>query len=126
MKRLYLAVLILAGLLAGSLLSAGWVGELTDSCRTRLFEAQALAERGEWAQARAVTQEVAQAWEDREFALYALMHHDEVDEIVLSLETVREYLEAEEAGRYAAANAALMEQLRLLAEMERPSLENVL
>ena len=41
-------------------------------------------------------------------------------------QAVEEYLKLEEMDQYAAANAQLIAQLELLAEMEDPSLENVL
>ena len=48
------------------------------------------------------------------------------DTVLLLFRSVEEYLKLEEMDQYAAANAQLIAQLELLAEMEDPSLENVL
>ena len=65
-------------------------------------------------------------WQERSFWLHALLRHSDTDQVLLLFRSVEEYLKLEEMDQYAAANAQLIAQLELLAEMEDPSLENVL
>ena len=115
MKRLWAAVGILAALLAAALGTGWWVDGLTADYVSRLEQAQAMSERGDWERAAQVTGGVYRNWQERSFWLHALLFR-----------SVEEYLKLEEMDQYAAANAQLIAQLELLAEMEDPSLENVL
>ena len=54
------------------------------------------------------------------------MRHGDTDQILRSFQGVLQYLQLEEMDQYAAANADLASQLRLLSEMEQASLVNIL
>ena len=54
------------------------------------------------------------------------MRHSDTDQILRGFRTVMEYLRLQEPDQYNAANADLITQLELLAEMEQPSVVNVL
>ena len=116
MKRLWAAVSILAALLAAALGTGWWVDGLTADYVSRLEQAQAMSETGG----------VYRNWQERSFWLHALLRHSDTDQVLLLFRSVEEYLKLEEMDQYAAANAQLIAQLELLAEMEDPSLENVL
>lgn len=126
MKRLWAAVGILAVLLAAALGTGWWVDGLTADYVSRLEQAQAMSERGDWERAAQVTGGVYRNWQERSFWLHALLRHSDTDQVLLLFRSVEEYLKLEEMDQYAAANAQLIAQLELLAEMEDPSLENVL
>ena len=126
MKRLWAAVGILAALLAAALGTGWWVDGLTADYVSRLEQAQAMSERGDWERAAQVTGGVYRNWQERSFWLHALLRHSDTDQVLLLFRSVEEYLKLEEMDQYAAANAQLIAQLELLAEMEDPSLENVL
>ena len=54
------------------------------------------------------------------------MRHSDTDQILRSFQCVLQYLDIPELDQYTAANADLVSQIRLLAEMEQASLVNVL
>lgn len=54
------------------------------------------------------------------------MRHSDTDQVLRAFRTVLEYLRLQEPDQYNAANADLMAQLELLAEMEQASVVNVL
>lgn len=126
MKRFCAASAILLILLAASLYSGRTVSQLTSSCIQQLSSAQQLARQDDWEQARSLTQQAFQRWQQRHFALYVLLRHEDTDDILISFRTVEQYLLLEEMDQYAAANITLITQLELLAEMEQVSLENIL
>ena len=126
MKRLWAAVAVLILLLASAILTGRWTQSVTEDLIVQLQSAQELTREDDWEQALEITEQVMQKWQSQNLPLHALLRHTETDEIWLSLQAVIEYLKLQEMDQYAAANAQLVTQLELLAEMERPSLENVL
>ena len=126
MRRLFAAIAILLALLCASLYTSHRLDGMTGSCVQQLKAAQQLANQDDWEQARTITSRVYQTWMDHSFALHALLRHNDTDQILLSFRAVDQYLLLEEMDQYAAANAALITQLQLRAEMERPTVENVL
>ncbi len=126
MRRLWISVGLLLLLLGGSLFNAWYAKELTDTMGEQLRLAQQMTETGRWEQALALTQEVYNQWESRHFYLHSTMRHSDTDQILRGFRTVMEYLRLQEPDQYNAANADLITQLELLAEMEQPSVVNVL
>lgn len=126
MKRLSLACGLLAALLALSLLNGWKAGQFTSWAAQQLEQAQQLAQEDHWDQAGALTEQVFQRWQDHRFYFHAVMRHQDTDQILRAFHQVRQYITLEEMDQYAAANADLAVQLRLLGEMESAALENVL
>lgn len=126
MKRLLCAFIILYFLLTVSLVSGRQVKALSDQLILQLETAQKLADRQDWEQARRLSAQAFQTWENRSFFLHTRLQHNDLDQILLSFHSIEEYLNLEEMDQYAAANAQLTAQLALLAEMELATLENVL
>lgn len=126
MRRLWISVGLLLLLLGGSLFNAWYAKELTDAMGEQLRLAQQMTETGRWEQALALTQKVYDQWESRHFYLHSTMRHSDTDQILRGFRTVIEYLRLQEPDQYNAANADLITQLELLAEMEQPSVVNVL
>ena len=126
MKRLYIAAALLALLLGLSLVN-GWYSErLTGEMREQLRQAQRLAEEEDWGRAEAVTRQVYEDWQNRHFYFHTTMRHSDTDQVLRGFLTVLEYVRLQEPDQYNAANADLMAQLELLAEMEQASVVNVL
>ena len=126
MKRLYIAAALLALLLGLSLVN-GWYSErLTGEMREQLRQAQRLAEEEDWGRAEAVTRQVYEDWQSRHFYFHTTMRHSDTDQVLRGFRTVLEYVRLQEPDQYNAANADLITQLELLAEMEQPSVANVL
>ena len=126
MKRLWISVGLLLLLLGGSLLNAWYAERLTDGMEERLRLSQALARQDRWEEALSVTREVYDQWQSLHFYLHSTMRHSDTDQILRGFRTVLEYLRLEEPDQYNAANADLLTQLELLAEMEQPSVVTVL
>lgn len=126
MKRLWIAAVLMAVLLAGSLIDAWYVQSLCDSLTGRLEEAQQLARAEQWDRASELTQQVYQDWQSHHFYLHSVLRHSDTDQILRSFRSVLQYLDIQELDQYAAANADLLAQLELLAEMEQASVVNVL
>ena len=126
LRRLWIACALLLSLLAVSLLHGWHVKQITEEVESRLASAQSRAEAGEWETAAALTRDAYRDWERNRAYVYILLQHAEADEILRSFQSVQEYVNLQELDQYAAENADLRAQLRLLAEQEQPSLLNVL
>ena len=113
-------------MLAGSLTNAWYAQSMTEGFNRRLEQAQALAREEEWDRAAKITRAVYEDWQDRHFYLHTVMRHSDTDQILRTFRSVMQYLDLQEMDQYAAANADLMTQLELLAEMEQASFTNVL
>ena len=126
MKRLLATIAILALMLGGSLYNAWFAQSLADSLTVRLEWAQDLARQSQWDQAAHLTRQVYQDWQNHHFYLHTVMRHSDTDQILRSFQCVLQYLDIRELDQYTAANADLVSQIQLLAEMEQASLVNVL
>ena len=126
MKRLYIAAGLLLVLLGASLTNAWYAQSLTGGMTDQLRRAQSLTEQDDWAQAEAVTRQVYEDWQSHHFYFHTLMRHSDTDQVLRAFRQVLEYLPLQEPDQYNAANADLMAQLELLAEMEQASVVNVL
>ena len=73
-----------------------------------------------------LTGQVRADWEAHRLYFHVVARHSDADGIAKGFRAVEEYLALEEADQYNAANADLMAQLALIAEMEQPSWINVL
>ena len=118
MKRLYIAAALLVFLMAVSLTNAWYAQRLTGGMREQLVQAQLSAEQGDWDRAESVTRQAYEDWQGHHFYFHTLM--------LRAFRTVLEYLQLQEPDQYNAANADLMAQLELLAEMEQATVVNVL
>lgn len=126
MLRLWSSTIALCLILILSFATANWCDNLTSSYIQRLEYAQTLTEESHWQEASQITQEVYEHWQSQSFPLYILLRHSDLDKILISFQSVSQYLEQEDQEPYRANNAQLIAQLKLLAEMEQFSLENIL
>lgn len=127
MKRLWMAVFLLAALLSLCLVNAWYSFTLTRQLSEQLNQAQTLVEeQDQWEPARTITQKVYDSWNGNHFYLHVFLRHSDTDEILRTFRQVIQYLDLEELDQYVAANADLVAQLELLSEMEQPSLVNIL
>jgi hypothetical protein len=125
-KRLWISAALLLLLLAGALTNAWYAKNLTDSLAQQLDKAQTLTRQDDWETAQALTEQALERWQDHHFYLHAVLRHSDTDQIFRSFQAVLQYLDLQEMDQYAAANADLIAQLHLLAEMEQASVVNVL
>ena len=126
MKRLYIAAALLILLLGASLTNGWYAQNITGEMCKELRQAQLLAEVEDWSQAESITRQVYEDWQGRHFYFHTLMRHSDTDQVLRAFRQVLEYLRLQEPDQYNAANADLMAQLELLAEMEQATIVNVL
>lgn len=125
MKRLWIALALLAALLCGTLLHTWSLRGFTQGLTDSLDQAQALARADRWEEARSLTEEALQTWRGRDVYLHVLLRHADTDQIYAGFQETLALLESEEYGEYAAANARLITQIELLSEAEQLTLKNV-
>ena len=126
MKRFWTAAALIALLLAASLGNAWYAGQITGAMTRELERARELAGEDRWGEAQTLTRQAYDRWQGHHFYLHTVMRHSDTDQILRSFRSVLEYLALQEPDQYNAANADLIAQLELLAEMEQASLVNVL
>ena len=127
MKRGLLPPLaVLAALLAFSLWNAGHMAQETARFQSQLRQADALAQDENWPQARAVLQESYRDWSRCQTYLHIVTEHSAVDDAEAMYRRAMAFAATEEITEFRAEAADLTDQLRLLAEMERLSLRNIL
>lgn len=126
MKRLWIALALLAAVFAAVLWNSqalvSFTGELTDL----LSQAGVQAGTEDWAGADELTRRAQDQWTAREDYLHIMLRHGDTDEIDTGFQEVLAYLECRDVEEYAAANARLMARLDRLSEAERLTLNNVL
>ena len=127
MKRMLLPpIFVLAALLAFSLWNIRHMEEETDRWREQLQAADRLALSGEWAEALDALWESYDDWSHSQTYLHIVSHHDAVDDAEAMYRRAAAFAAAQEPSELRAELADLNDQLRLLAEMERFSIKNVL
>ena len=86
----------------------------------------ALAQSEDWAGAAAALSESHEDWSGRQPYLRTVSQHSAVDEAESMYRRCQAFAAARELSEFRAELAGLREQLRLLAEMERFSIQNIL
>ena len=116
--------------LAATLAFALWNGAVmtghTDRWRTQLEQADALAQAEEWSQAVEVLTDSYTDWSGKQTYLHIVTEHDAVDDAKAMYRRAMAFAATRELTEFRAELADLRDQLRLLAEMERFSVKNVL
>lgn len=125
MKRLWISLALLIGMLAATLGNAFYIQKLADSVTEQLEAAETMAKRGAWDQADTITQQSFSDWHSHHSYLHIVSRHADTDQILISFHSVLQYLALEEMDQYAAENLDLITKIQLLAEMEQPDLLNV-
>ena len=126
MKRLWLAATLLLFLLSATLSNSWYLSRLVSDFGQVLTQAQTRALDNQWQQARQLTTQVTRHWQEHDFYFHIMLPHRDIDSIHLTFREIEEYLRLEELDQYTAANAKLVAQLGLLAEMEQLNLKNIL
>ena len=126
MRGILTPLALLAALLALSLWNGRRITADTARWQTQLEQADALAGAEDWAGATAALAEGYRDWSRRQTYLHVVSQHSAVDEAEVLYRRCQAYAAAREPSELRAEVAALVERLRLLAEMERFSVQNVL
>lgn len=126
MKRLLIASALLISLLVGTVVNAQVLGALTGELTDLLGQAQLCTRQSRWDDALDRTQTALRIWNRNSFYLHVVTRHGDADQIQQGLATAVQLLERHSGAEYAHVNTELRVQLELLAEMEQPTLSNIL
>lgn len=126
MKRLYIALALMAAVFVAGLFNTFYLGGLSEELSVLLTEAETRGESGDWETALALTQQAEDLWKEHDTYLHITLHHADTDAILLSFQEVTGLLQCREEGEYSAANAVLIGRIGLLYEQEQFSLKNLL
>ena len=117
---------LLAAILAFSLWNSACMTLQTDRWREQLRQADALAQTEDWPGAGKALTASYEDWSDHQTYLHIVSEHDAVDDAEAMYHRCLAFAVTQEVTEFRAELADLRDQLRLLAEMERFSIGNVL
>lgn len=125
-KSLAVPLAVLGVILAFALWNSRCVTAETDRWREQLRQAELLAQAGEWERAAAALSDSYGDWSARQTYLHIVAEHDAIDGAESMYRRAMAFAATEELSEFRAELADLRDQLRLLAEMEKFSIGNVL
>ena len=125
-KSLAVPLAVLGVILAFALWNSRCVTAETDHWREQLRQAELLAQAGEWERAAAALSDSYGDWSARQTYLHIVAEHDAIDGAESMYRRAMAFAATEELSEFRAELADLRDQLRLLAEMEKFSIGNVL
>ena len=117
---------VLAAILAFALWNGAAMTRHTDRWRAQLEQADALAQAEEWSRAVEVLADSYTDWSGKQTYLHLVTEHDAVDDAEAMYRRAMAFAATRESTEFRAELADLRDQLRLLAEMERFNVKNVL
>ena len=127
MKKNFLRpIAVLAAILAFSLWNSHAMTAGTDRWRSQLQQADALMQAENWPDTVAALTKSYEDWSQHQTWLHIVSEHDAVDDAEAMYRRAMAFAAARESSELRAELADLRDQLRLLAEMERFSIKNVL
>lgn len=118
------AVLML--ILAFALWNSSAITGHTQRWREQLVQAEQLAQVNAWESAESVLLESYEDWSGQQVFLHIVSEHDAVDDAEAMYRRAMAFAQEQEPSEFQAEIADLQDQLRLLAEMERFSIKNIL
>jgi len=126
MKSFLPSVLILGGILAFSLWNCAAMTAHTERWSGQLEQVAELAGEEDWSGAETALEESYRDWSSHQTLLHIVERHDSVDDAEAMYRRASAFAKEQEASEFQAELADLRDQLRLLAEMERFSIKNIL
>lgn len=126
MKPYLKPLAVLAAVLAFALWNGAAMTGHTDRWRAQLEQADALAQAEEWSRAVEVLADSYTDWSGKQTYLHIVTEHDAVDDAEAMYRRAMAFAATRESTEFRAELADLRDQLRLLAEMERFNIKNIL
>ena len=117
---------VLAVILAFALWNSAVITGHTQRWRDQLQQAEALALDENWQAAGDALAKSYEDWSERQVFLHIVSEHEAVDDAEAMYRRAMAFAAEQESSEFRAELADLQDQLRLLAEMERFSIGNVL
>ena len=125
-KALLVPIVVLTAVFAFALGNGAAMESHTARWQSQLQQAAALAERGAWAEAEQALAASYADWSAHQTYLHIVMEHAAVDDAESMYRRSMAFAATEEISELRAEVADLIDQLRLLAEMEQFSVQNIL
>ena len=126
MKAYLKPLAVLAAILAFALWNGAAMTAHTDRWRAQVEQADALAQAEDWSRAVEILADSYADWSGKQTYLHIVTEHDAVDDAEAMYRRAKAFAGAREPSEFQAELADLMDQLRLLAEMETGSIRNIL
>ena len=126
MKPYMVPIGVLAVILGFSLWNGFWMERQTSTWQEQLQQVDALAQAENWPQVVENLADSYQDWCGHQTYLHIVLEHDAVDDAEAMYRRAMAFAATEEITEFRAEISDLRDQLRLLAEMERYSIKNVL
>lgn len=126
MKYFFIPAALLALLLGTALWNAAAVDASIAPWCDALSQAQEEAEREDWDAAARTLRETREAWGARQVYFHIVTAHDELEAADALFAAAEVYAAARDVTEFRASVAQLSAQLRVVAEMQRLTLRNVL
>ena len=117
---------VLAILLAFSLGNSVYIRGEVSRWQTQLRQADALAQSKRWEDASSALTDSYRDWQHRQTYLHIVSEHDAINDAEAMYRRAAAFAATEEDSEFRAELADLIDQLRLLSEMEQCSIKNVL
>lgn len=127
MKKGYLPpIAVLTAILAFAVWNSRTMTADTDRWRAQLRQTNVLAQTGDWSGAAGLLVDSYEDWSARQTYLHIVSEHDAVDDAEAMYHRALAFAATQEPSEFQAELSDLQDQLRLLAEMERFSVRNIL
>ena len=126
MRSCLTPIAILAAILAFALWNGSHMADSTDRWRDQLQQVDALAQAEAWTEALDALTESYEDWSERQTYLHIVAKHDSVDDAEAMYRRALAFAAGQEPDELRAEIAGLRDQLRLLAELERLDIRNIL
>ena len=117
---------MLGAILAFALWNGAAMTGHTDRWRDQIQQADAHAQAGNWSEAMAILTDSYTDWSENQTYLHIVTEHDAVDDAEAMYRRAMAFAATRETTEFRAELADLRDQLRLLAEMERFNVKNIL
>ncbi|MBE6995875.1 MAG: DUF4363 family protein [Ruminococcaceae bacterium] len=125
-RRILPPLVILILIFALALENGRYMGAETDRWQAQLHEAEAFSRAEDWTSAAETLEASYRDWSRRQVYLHIVTEHDALDDAEAMYRRAMAFASVQEDSEFRAELADLRTQLRLLAEMERVSLKNIL
>ena len=126
MRAYWKPLAVLGAILAFALWNGAAMTGHTDRWRDQIQQADAHAQAGHWSEAMAILTDSYPDWSENQTYLHIVTEHDAVDDAEAMYRRAMAFAATREATEFRAELADLRDQLRLLAEMERFNVKNIL
>ena len=126
MKRIIISIILFTFCITGAVFEVFYVSRGVDGYIESIEEVDVLISRGEFDRASNKCAELEKSWSKTSRAIDAVLIHDYVDRIGISISQMKAYAENKTPDSYYALSAEAKRALTSIKNSEYPSIENIL